>query len=30
MTMRLLADVRREARNEQRMYGEASGFRGHN
>lgn len=30
MTMRLLAEVRREARNQQRMYGEVSGERGHN
>jgi hypothetical protein len=30
MTMRLLAEVRREARNAQRMYGEISGERGHN
>ena len=30
MTMRLLAEVRREARETQRMYGEVSGDRGHN
>jgi hypothetical protein len=30
MTMRLLAEVRREGRNAPRMYGEANGDRGHN
>src|SRR5262249_20183999 len=30
MTMRQLAEVRREARNAPRMYGEISGDRGHN